>query len=62
MSTAFVEDFILGDGVTWAGYRPVVTDEVARRLLPLHRVEVGKGETAIPARYEYCLLSDGMVG
>ena len=35
---------------TWTGNRPFVTDEVVNRLLPLHRVEVGKGETAIPAR------------
>ena len=26
-----------------------MADEVVKRLLPLHRVEVGKGETAIPA-------------
>ena len=37
-----LEDFLLGDGVTWAGNRPVVADEVARRFLALHRVEVGK--------------------
>ena len=34
----------------WTGNRPFVADEVVKRLLPLHRVEVGKGETAIPAR------------
>ena len=48
----YLEDFLLGDGVTWAGNRPAVADEVARRFLPLHRVEVGKGYTAILARYE----------
>ena len=52
MSKAYLEDFILGDGVTWAEYRLVVTDDAARRCLPFHRVEVGKGETAIPAKYE----------
>ena len=36
----------------WVRNRTFVTEEVARRLLPLHRVEVGKVETAIPARYE----------
>ena len=29
---------------------PFVADEVVKRLLPFHRVEVGEGETAIPAR------------
>ena len=33
----------LGDGVTWPGDRPVVTNQMARRVLLLHRVEVGKG-------------------
>ena len=40
------------DGVTWAGNRPVVADEIARRSMPPHRVEVGEGYTAIPAMYE----------
>ena len=45
-----LEEFLLGDCKTWAGNRPFVTGEVVKRLLPLHRVELGQGETAIPAR------------
>ena len=54
----FLEDILLGDCKIWAGNQLFVTDEVARRLLPLNQVKVGKGETAIPARYEQLLLSD----
>ena len=42
----------MGDCKPLTGNRPFVADELVKRLLPLHRVEVGKGETAIPARYE----------
>ena len=42
----------MGDCKRWTGNRPFVADELVKRLLPLHRVEVGKGETGIPARYE----------
>ena len=45
--------------MTWAGNRPVVADDVVWRFLPLYRVEVVKCYIAIPARYEYFLLSDG---
>ena len=45
----FLEDFPLGDCKTWAGSWPFGAGEVVKRLLPLHRVEVGQGETAIPA-------------
>ena len=31
-------------------WKSALADEVVKRLLPLHRVEVGKGETAIPER------------
>ena len=54
----FLEDFLLGDCKIWAESQIFVTDEVAMRLLPLNRVKVGKGEAAIPARYEQFLLSD----
>ena len=47
---SFLDGFLLRDCKTWTGNRPFVADEVVKRLLPLHRVEVGKGETAIPAR------------
>ena len=46
----FLDGFPLGDCKTWAGNHPFVTGEVVKRLLPLHRVAVGQGETAIPAR------------
>ena len=37
--------------MTRAEYRRVAIDEIAGRLLPINQVEVGKGETAIPAKH-----------
>ena len=48
----FLEDFLLEDCKAWAATRSFVTDEVAWRLLSIHRVEVGKDKRAIFARYD----------
>ena len=47
----FLGDMLLLDGMPTNASGSFVTDIVAERLIPLHHVSVGRGETSTPVKY-----------